>query len=857
MQKRKILVVEDNKINRDMLYEVLHEQYSVILAENGQQGLNCLKENEDVDLILLDIIMPVMDGYTFLDIIKNDNVLSLIPVIVITQGNSQEDEVKALKHGANDFISKPYNNDVILHRVKSIITLRETAALVNNLRYDRLTNLYKIDYFFQKVKNRLAENPDKHYCIVCSNIENFKLYNDVYGVEQGDKLLKELANIMIEMVGKNGICGRYSADRFVCLQEANQEKKDKERFGKINFSLSSSINKVVMRWGVYYINDTSISIEQMCSRALLAVNSIKGSYNQFFAIYDDALREKLLSEKAITDCMESSLKENQFEVYLQPKYDINDNIMIGAEALVRWNHPQHGLIPPNVFMPIFEKSGFISRLDKYVWEQVCIYLSNFKEKNYPYLPISINVSRIDIYEPDIIEYLANLIKKYDIDPSFVHLEITESAYAESQEQMIMTMNNLRNIGFEIEMDDFGSGYSSLSMIGEMKLDTLKLDTNFVHAETAKPIEHSILNDVINMAHRLNLKVIAEGVETKEQIRRLQTVGCDYVQGFFFARPMKIKDYEELLLSQKDKPIRINKKVFTNETSKYTILLADDDAKFSKKICDLFNESYNIISLSDACQVIEKIKEQGEAIAIIILSMTLANDGAVKIMKYLRSESGCWEIPVLATTPNSLKIEKNQLALEADDFLCKLHPLFDLRKKVQHLIDEALTHRKIKTLINEAHHDYMTNLLNRRGFNAAMEAIRNEHKPLALCLFDLDNLKKVNDTYGHDIGDRIISAFTEMIRHSVRSDDIICRYGGDEFIILFKNICAEDALKRARQICFKCQESIEICDISLSCSCGIAICSADEVPTLNLIEQADKALYEVKRSKKGNCVIYQK
>ena len=464
---------------------------------------------------------------------------------------------------------------------------------------------------------------------------------------------------------------------------------------------------------------------------------------------------------------------------------------------------------------------------------------------------------MDIYRSDPENYFAELIRKYGVDPCHLHLEITESTYAENREQMISTVDNLRKLGFDIEMDDFGSGYSSLSMLSRMKLDVLKLDMRFVRNETSKPLENSILNDVINMAHRLNLKVVAEGVETREQMRRLQTMGCDYVQGYFLSKPMPAGEFESLLAVQRKNVELPRRQTVCSLPEKYAVLIVDEDADFQDRVSRLFEGDYHVIRASDAQSVIERINEEGEAISAIILSMSLPDGGAAKIMRYLRSESGYWQIPVLAIIPDSAHMKEMPLALEADDFLCKLHPVFDLRKKVQHMVDEAATHRRVNILMNEAHHDFMTGLLNRRGLNAAMEQLSQEHTPFALCIFDLDNLKKVNDTYGHDVGDKMISAFCELLKQCTQTDDYVCRYGGDEFVVIFKNMTEEAAVNKAAEICKKCRESYVTESLALSCSCGVVMGGGDDMPTLELIERADEALYKAKRENKGGCYIGQK
>ncbi len=854
MKKKRVLVVDDNFINREMLAEILGEKYETLQVENGLEAFELLKSEEGIALILLDMMMPVMDGYTFLDKLKEDKELSLIPVIVITYGNSEENEVAALAHGATDFIPKPFRPQVILHRVESIIKLRENAAMINQLRYDRLTGIYTKDYFYQQVQERLQENPDKNYCLICSNIENFKLFNDLYGTEAGNELLKEVADIIRKKIGTDGIYGRFYADKFVCLWELSKEnicRKEIEEFIKRK---SPETKSVVMRWGVYKITDRSVSVEQMCDRAFLAANSIKGSYNQFLAVYNDSIRGKLLWEKELTDTMESSLANNEFVVYFQPKYSLNDTQMVGAEALVRWIHPAEGLVPPNEFIPIFEKNGFISNLDKFVWEKVCAYLCRWREKGYPLIPVSVNVSRVDFFSFDLESFFLELTQKYNINPSYLHLEITESAYTERKDQIVDTLNRLRNLGFAIEMDDFGSGYSSLNMLSRIRPDVLKLDMRFVRNETAKPVEYSILSDVINMAHRLNQRVVAEGVETKEQMKRLQSIGCDYVQGYFLSKPLPVSDFETLLAAQ-PREVVIAEEKGVAETETYSVIVADEESSYRDRVSRLFHGEYNVIHASDAQTVIESVRKNGFSIAAIILSMTLPDDGSARIMKFLRSESGYWQIPVLAVIPDGNKMKELPLALEADDYLCKRHPVFDLHKKVQHLVSYAETQRKMKTLLDEAYHDYMTGLLNRRGLFAALDRLRKENTSVTLCMFDLDNLKKTNDTYGHDVGDSMIAAFTDILKSFFSKEEIVCRYGGDEFIVVFEKLKVDEVVESINAICLKCRNCIIMENLTLSCTCGIATCEKGDTPTVHLVEQADEALYRAKHENKGSYCVW--
>lgn len=860
IQKKQVLIVEDNELNRSMLSEILSSEYRVLEAENGQEALDILQQHKDsVSLILLDVMMPVMDGYTFLNRIKSDDELSLIPVIVMTQSDNEMDEVAALTHGATDFVPKPYRPQVILHRVASLIKLRETAAMVNQFQYDRLTGLYSKEFFCQKVKERLLEDPEQDYCIVCSNIENFKLVNDIFGTQEGDRILQEIAAIAQKMVGSTGFCSRFTADRFLCFQKRELEQQDRMNFGNIEGQEpSAALKSVVMRWGIYEITDRTIPVEQMCDRALLAVDSIKGQYNQFFAVYDDSLRCKLLREKAVTDAIEAALSEDQFVIYYQPKYSINDEYMAGAEALVRWIHPEWGFMSPGEFIPLFEKNGCISRLDQYVWEKVCGKLRDWKKAGYKLLPVSVNVSRADVYQLDLVDVLVGLTKKYGVDPKYLHLEITESTYAENPNHIISTVDQLREQGFVVEMDDFGSGYSSLNMLSQIELDILKLDMKFIQHELEKPVERSILNDIISMAHRLYLGVVAEGVETREQMERLQAVGCDFVQGYFLAKPMPLPEFEKLLKTQPIKPETAAATMRQKEDDKGSLLVVEESEAYRKKIRETFAGRYQILEASDADSAIACLRSHGcNGVSAVILSMTIPNNGAASLMKALRQDPAFWRIPVMATIPQCNVSEELPMTLETDDFLCKCHPMIDFHKRVDRLVGEMSCQSRECSLRDEANRDYMTGLLNRRGLQAALASMRKEELPFAICLFDLDNLKTVNDTLGHNAGDRMIRSFAELLRGRTRTGDIICRYGGDEFMVILKHISDESHAKRkCEDICRDFHDRIASEGDDFSCSAGIALCKQDKRFFNQWIEYADQALYQAKREKKGSCCMWQ-
>ena len=856
ISRKIVLVVEDNLLNRSLLCQILSSEYDTLEAENGQEALDILKQyGERISLILLDIVMPVMDGYTFLSIIKSDAAVASIPVIVTTQKDGESDEVAALSHGAADFVAKPYRPQIILHRVASIINLRETAAMINLVQYDGLTGLYSKAFFYQRVKETLLQHPGQQYDIICSDIENFKLVNDIFGIPAGDRLLCGVAELYTSLVGDRGICGRLNADQFVCLLERRWTFTDDlfvQAIARVN-DLSDAKN-VVMKWGVYSIIDSTISVEQMCDRALLAVRSIKGQYGKYFAVYDEKLRSKLLREQAITDGMERALAEGQFEIYLQPKYCIQTGVLSGAEALVRWIHPEWGMQSPAYFIPLFERNGFITKLDQCVWDQACALLRAWDDKGYPPFSISVNVSRADIYNVNLADILLKTVQKYQLPPARLHLEITESAYTEDPNQIIDTVNHLRELGFIIEMDDFGSGYSSLNMLNKMPLDVLKLDMNFIQNETAKPVDQGILRFIMALARWMNLSVVAEGVETLEQLERLREVGCDYAQGYLFAKPMPGKELEALLAeAQGQAPACPPVQDRLDAHQDQLIMVIDEDEDYRAQVCQALRGEYQILEADEAQAAIAYLSAYAERLSGVLLSLTMPE--GFTVLETLQREKRLFDIPVIATGTADKHLEARALTSGADDYAAKPHLPASLRKRVLRATGMSAAQERERKLQDAANHDFLTGLLNRRGLEMSAATLRAEDWPMALFLFDLDDLKQINDTHGHAEGDQLIWDFGRLLQAHTRESDILVRYGGDEFIAIMKRMGSEEhAQRKGEEICRAIQEARAVQCTGLSCSVGIVLWKRGE--TLEtVIQRADQALYCAKTSKKGECCLW--
>ena len=413
---------------------------------------------------------------------------------------------------------------------------------------DRLTELYRPEGF-RAAATQLLENDDRDFFIAYIDIGHFKLYNDWYGYEAGDALLVSLAKLVGEKAAdERGVAGHIASDDFVLMlpkeNDNAQRLIDDVKKWTDDSDLEINFTPVI---GLYEITDRNIAVDLMCDFAALAMNNCKGDYTTPYRWYEQDMRRKLEEEQELLIEAKKALERREFKVYFQPKCNMADGKIVGNEALVRWPHHEKGMIPPGKFIPLLEKSGFIYRLDLYVWEEVCRYQRKLLDKGIIPLPVSVNVSRVDIYKENIPEIFNALIEKYNLPPQLIELEITESAYMSDYLQLEGVVKDLRQRGFTVLMDDFGSGYSSLNVLKDIEVDIIKIDMKFLEmSEETRQKGGSILESIIRMAKWLGYRVIAEGTETDDQVNGLLKMGCQYGQGYHFYRPMPYEDYEKLI-----------------------------------------------------------------------------------------------------------------------------------------------------------------------------------------------------------------------------------------------------------------------------------------------------------------------
>ena len=418
-------------------------------------------------------------------------------------------------------------------------------------KINELTGLCNETAFFEEVERFLQVTDEKTYCMLAMDVEHFRLYNQLHGREAGDALLRFIADMLCTYCSlQGGVAGYLGGDNFALVTEYNKETLEQLGEGiRDEIRHKNNTTGYPPAYGIYIIEDRMESASVMYHRATLALSYVIGNYTTRMKEYYPDMDGKLEEEIRLLSEIQHGMDNDEFTFFIQPQCDITTGKIVGGESLVRWIKPDKGMISPGVFIPVLEKNGFIADLDRIVWEKVCQWLQECMKRGYKPVPISVNVSRIDIFSLDVPKYMVSLIEKYEITPDLLKIEITESAYAEDGDAIVDTVTRLREYGFIVMMDDFGSGYSSLNMLKSVPVDVLKMDMRFLEineSEEEKGI--GILESVINMARQMRIPIVVEGVETQIQENLLRKMGCCYTQGYLYYKPMSIASFEKLLVN---------------------------------------------------------------------------------------------------------------------------------------------------------------------------------------------------------------------------------------------------------------------------------------------------------------------
>lgn len=429
-------------------------------------------------------------------------------------------------------ISKQRQNRIALERIAYIdpITKRNNF---HKLKQDSQTMLFQE---YQQI-----------YALVSLDVDRFKALNDVYGYDRGNQVLKSIGDCIASHLDGQEMFGRMVSDHFTILMKYEKQQLLYKRLDQMIDDIYHEVDLPYLQVsvGIYVITDPSLDFSLMNDRANMAKKISKRNTNHAYVCYRDEMRDMFIYETELESDMYRALNHKEFEVYLQPKYTLANRKICGAEALVRWNHNQKGFLSPASFIPLFEQNGFVVKLDYYMLDQVCAIIADWMMQGLEPYPISVNLSRLHMNNDHLAEDLIAILNRHQVPAHCIELELTETTLDLNFKNLIPTFLKLKEHGFLVAIDDFGSGYSSLKLLKDIPADILKLDRDFFHSQKSSDREKIVIKNVIHMAEALDIRVISEGVETDEQVAFLEHVGCEVAQGFFFARPMMIQEFERI------------------------------------------------------------------------------------------------------------------------------------------------------------------------------------------------------------------------------------------------------------------------------------------------------------------------
>ena len=890
-----ILLLDDEKNNLASLKKILEKKFFILFTSSPMEAAQFLKTNPNlISAVCVSADLEQSSAITstqsaFVEFLRNVNSYawsSHIPTIVSAKRHSEKAELEAMENGAVDFVHEPYDEQIVLRRFQNVIRLRETSIAMKTVSRDDLTGLYSKPYFLVQAQKILENRGDKNYDIICIDIEKFKLVNDICGIEIGNKILRKLGQVILDEARKwNGIAGHFSEDVFFVLNERPEsfgEEGFKKNIDKLNSMEEVKRFNLHLRlvFGLYQVKNLRTSISVMCDRAQMAAEKIKGHYGVYYCYYDDSIRKKMIGEQKIAGSMEAALKNREFLVYYQPKYDLATETIAGAEALVRWKSKEMGMMPPGEFIPLFEKNGFITRMDMYVWEKVCVDLRSWISAGNKIVPVSVNVSRADLLNPSLVDTLSSLVKKYEIPPKYLHLEITESAYTEDPEQIVKIIYELRKRDFMIEMDDFGSGYSSLNMLSEMPIDILKLDMTFVRNEMERTNGKGILSYIISLANWLNLKVVAEGVETKGQVTQLKQMGCAYVQGYYFSKPLDRDEFFSLLRKSRVVDMNAPKTMGVDSLTKANIegaffeqqeknggvMLVVDDVLSSRMIlAEMFKKEYEIAQAANGVEAWKYIESNYEKISIVLLDLVMPVMNGYEVLKKIRNDMRTKSLPVIVTSQGEEDAEQQAFDLNADDFLQKPYNANIMRHRVRNVVahsvikkleEEKTLTKKLLDIERQAHSDFLTGLDNRTILEKSVGEffVKSSSYDAVFISLDIDDFKTINDTFGHMAGDDTIKKVAGILSNFFDKKSCVCRMGGDEFAVFVPKKYSKDELdEMLTNLCAALRFDVE--RFKVTCSIGVAIAPDFGMDYQTLYNNSDMALLAAKRYGKNQFNVF--
>lgn len=597
-----ILIVDDEPANFDVLERFLSDNYVLHYASCGLEAMETL-ELVSIDLILLDVMMPGIDGFEVCKRLKDNPTWRMIPILMITALTSKEDLAKGIAVGADDFISKPVNSIELSARVASLLRIKSyqdeisrfhaqelaleqehnrlmqaraeelelmvrqrTAslaeamkALEHNALHDPLTDLPNRSMLLQNIQSaihRYHDDSNSLYAILFLDVDRFSQVNDLVGHVLGDKILIEISKRLLSVLDSSCTVARFGGDEFVVLLTSF---RDNSLITDIAAQLNAVLAEPIHLEGRAFILTASIGIvfgseryqeaNQLLGDADMAMYDAKKNGGGCIGVFDERIRQRLLAKFDLLEELRKALDQGDFVPYFQPIIDLRENRCIGFEALARWRHPLRGMIPPSEFIPLAEENGLIRPLTCLILQRACQQLARWHDR-FPAaasLKISMNITADDLASPCLVAEFKRSILNAKLDASSLTVELTESGFIENYEVANATAEQLRSNGFQIAIDDFGTGYSSLSYLNKMPISVIKIDRSFVSHMQDDERTYGIVDTIIALGKRMGLKIVAEGLETPGQLNMLRSLGCDFGQGYLFSKPMPAEEIEATFL----------------------------------------------------------------------------------------------------------------------------------------------------------------------------------------------------------------------------------------------------------------------------------------------------------------------
>ena len=549
MKKTLLIVNDDEQYNRT-LEKILGSSYHLMWASDNEEALSLIWDNaQDISVVLVDVSTADRSGLDFIRTVKNESALN-IPVIAIT---SDEDSlIKALGTGAADHIGKPLPDALVVRaRIDRCAELAESRNIINATEYDSLTALYNDDYFRYYVDQFDRHYPDVAMDAIIAAIVNFNMIVKHYGKRFGDEVLQAVGQSVKQITFEmGGYSCRSGNDFLINCPHTDSYKEIIDDISESVERVTSVAGKVRMAIGVYPEADKSVSIDRRFERAKIAVQSVMDTYTGRVGVYSTQMHDEAVFKEQILGEFINSLKNDRFKIYYQPKFDIRGDkpVLYSAEALVRWDHPELGMLSPGKFIGLLEENGLITQLDRYVWSRAAAQIRRWKNEFGYSVPVSVNISNIDMLLPLLKDIFKEILQKYQLTNDDIILEITQSAYDTDSALLISAAQELRGmgLGMRIEVGNVGAGYSSIGMLSRMPVDVLKIDMEFVHNSLGDNKDLSMVELIIDIADYLNVPVLAEGVETLDQYLLLKALGCDLVQGYYFSKPVPKEEFDHFI-----------------------------------------------------------------------------------------------------------------------------------------------------------------------------------------------------------------------------------------------------------------------------------------------------------------------